>query len=372
MKYFKLPDLGEGLQEAEIVEWHVREGDTVKTDQLLVSVETAKAIVQVPSPRDGTVVRLYGKAGDMLHIGEPLVEFAGQEDEDAGTVVGAIEQAEKKHPEDHFIIGAPESGKRRQTKATPAVRALARKLMLELDAVTPSGKDGLITREDVEQAAKQVTESGDTEPLRSVRRTMARNMARAHAEVAAVSLYEDADIEAWEHNADPTIRLVHAIAYACTCEPSLNVWFDVQRLARRMQEKVDVGIAVDTEDGLFVPVLRDVANRTLQDLREGLNRMRGDVEKRTIPPEEMLNPSITLSNFGTMSGRYANTVVVPPTVAIIGAGVIRDQVVAVNRQPVVHRILPLSLTFDHRVVTGGEAARFMAAMIEDVVRSSIE
>ena len=131
-------------------------------------------------------------------------------------------------------------------------------------------------------------------------------------------------------------------------------------------KKIDVGIAVDLPDGLFVPVLRDAANRDAADLRRGLDRMRADLVARRIPPEEMRGNTITLSNFGMIGGKYAAPIVIPPTVAILSAGRIRQQVVAVTGVPAVHRVLPLSLTFDHRVVTGGEAARFLAAAIDDL------
>jgi pyruvate dehydrogenase E2 component (dihydrolipoamide acetyltransferase) len=130
--------------------------------------------------------------------------------------------------------------------------------------------------------------------------------------------------------------------------------------------KIDVGIAVDLPDGLFVPVLRDVAHRDAINLRAGLDRMRADVKARKIPPEELRGATITLSNFGMIAGKYAAPIVVPPTVAILGAGRMHDEVVACEGEAAVHRVLPLSLTFDHRVVTGGEAARFLAAVIADL------
>src|SRR5690606_3599980 len=165
---------------------------------------------------------------------------------------------------------------------------------------------------------------------------------------------------------DLMIRLILAIAAACKVEPALNAWFDGRALGRRVLPHVHLGIAVDTGDGLFVPVLRDVGNRTPEDLAEGLARLRRDVEARTIPPEEMRGYTFTLSNFGTFGGRYANPIVQPPTVAILGAGRIRDEVVAVAGRPAVRPILPLSLTFDHRAVTGGEATRFLAAVIAHI------
>jgi pyruvate dehydrogenase E2 component (dihydrolipoamide acetyltransferase) len=195
---------------------------------------------------------------------------------------------------------------------------------------------------------------------------MAQNMAFAQAEVAAATIMEDAVIEAWAPGEDVTVRLVRALVKGCQAEPVLNCWFESATLSRRVLRKIDLGIAVDTPDGLFVPVLRDVANRKAADIREGLDRMRADVAGRRIPQEEMRGATITLSNFGTIAGRYASPVVLPPTVAILGAGRMREEPVARNGEVRVGRVIPLSLTFDHRVVSGGEAGRFLAAVISDL------
>jgi len=239
-------------------------------------------------------------------------------------------------------------------------------LDVDLSVVKPSGKGGVVTTADVERAAKTLAAAGEVEPLRGVRRAMAQNMALAHAEVVPATVVDDADVNAWRPDADGTMRLVRAIAIACRVAPALNTWFDNQSLGRRIMHAVHVGIAVDTADGLFVPVLRDVGDRDEEGLRTGLERLKADVRERKIPPEEMRGYTIMLSNFGMLGGRYAVPVVVPPTVAILGAGRISEQVIAVDGAPAVHRILPLSLTFDHRAVTGGEAARFLAAVIADL------
>ncbi|MDT4826117.1 Dihydrolipoyllysine-residue acetyltransferase component of pyruvate dehydrogenase complex [compost metagenome] len=221
-----------------------------------------------------------------------------------------------------------------------------------------------MTRADVEQAAQSARDSFGGERLRGVRRSMAINMARSHAEVVPVTLFGDADLHRWPEARDPLIRLGKAIAAACEAEPILNSWFDGRALSIRQHDKLDLGIAVDTPDGLFVPVLRDVGGRSADDLKEGVARLSADVKARSIPPQEMMGATITLSNFGTLFGRYATPVVVPPQVAIIGAGGIRDEVVAWEGKPAVHPVLPLSLTFDHRAVTGGEAARFLKALVQ--------
>jgi 2-oxoisovalerate dehydrogenase E2 component (dihydrolipoyl transacylase) len=177
---------------------------------------------------------------------------------------------------------------------------------------------------------------------------------------------DEADIGDWSPAEDATIRLLRAIASACKAEPSLNAWYNAAAAQRRVLKRIDIGIAVDTEGGLIVPILRNVGERGARELRAGLDRMRADAEARSIPPEELRGATITLSNFGMIGGRFASLVIVPPQVAIIGAGRIGKRAVARDGQVVVRNILPLSLTFDHRVVTGGEAARFLVGLRRDL------
>ena len=373
MSIFKLPDLGEGLQEAEIVEWHVKEGDEIKPDQPLLSVETAKAIVEVPSPQSGRIEKLFVDVGDIPHVGDPLVEFSVAEEAakeekpaDKGTVVGEMESGKGLIKEAASSIGKGAPGGGSGIKATPAVRALAHRMDVDLSVVTPSGPGGVITAEDIQRVASILKEAGPLEPLRGVRRAMAHVMTRSHDEVADVTICEDADIHAWSNGSDATQRLIRAIGIGCKVEPSLNAWYDSHAMGRRVREQVDLAIAVDTADGLFVPVLRNITERGPEELREALDRVKADVKARTIPPEELRGYPFTLSNFGSMGGRYANPIVVPPTVAILGAGRTRDMVVAADGKPAVHCIMPLSLTIDHRAVTGGEATRFLMAVIADL------
>ncbi|HYS48365.1 MAG TPA: dihydrolipoamide acetyltransferase family protein [Xanthobacteraceae bacterium] len=358
MHQFILPDLGEGLEEAEIVAWHVNEGDHVVADQPLVSVETDKAVVEVPSPQAGRIARLHGGKGDLVKVGAPLVDFAEGAEADTGTVVGELDRGETAPATEP----AGERARGRPIQVLPAVRALARKLDVDLNLVQATGPGGTITRSDVERAAKSLAEAGPAEPLRGMRRAMAQRMTAAHADVVPATVTDDADIEDWRKGEDVTIRLVRAIAAACRAEPSLNAWFNAAAGERRLIRRIDLGIAVDTEGGLIVPVLRNVGERDARDLRSGVDRMRADAAARSIPPEELRGATITLSNFGMIGGRFANLVVVPPQVAIIGAGRVSPHVIAHNGQPAIRRILPLSLTFDHRVVTGGEAARFLVAL----------
>lgn len=372
---FKLPDLGEGLQEAEIREWFVQEGDTVRADQPLVSVETAKAVVEVPSPRAGRVVKLHGKVGDTIAVGSALLSFEGEAPaqapaekpaiRDTGVVVGDMAHSNALVTEAAMSIGSG-SG----LKVAPAVRALAHRLNVDLTIITPSGPDGIITAADVQRVHRILTEVGPLEKLKGARKAMANSMSQARDEVMPTTLMDDAVLQAWAVPQDVTIRLIRAICAGVRREPALNAWFDHVEIGRRVLDKVHLGVAVDTPEGLFVCVMQDVGNRDEASLRRGLDKMKADARQRSVPPEELRGYTFTLSNFGRFGGRYATPVIVPPTVAILAAGAVRESVVALAGQVTVSRVLPLSLTFDHRAVTGGEAARFLAALIEDLQQAT--
>ena len=368
MSTFRLPDVGEGLQEAEIVAWHVGVGDHVVADQPLVSIETDKAVVEIPSPRSGHVAVLPGEPGDVIDVGDALVDFADDRPTDTGAIVGDLPAAPSA-ADDVAGAGPTAPAPTATVRATPAVRALAASLGVDLTGVPPHGPDGTITRDDVRSAAdRPVVDdgAGPVEPLRGVRRAMDANMARAGREVVPATVTDDADIGDWPPGTDTTVRLLRAVARACLAEPALNAAYLGRDVGRRLNESVDVGIAVDTEDGLFVPVLRDVADRTADDLRRGLDAMRADIEARTVPPEHLRGATISLSNFGMYGGRHAALVVVPPQVAIVGAGRAVDAAAVRHGAVVARRMLPLSLTFDHRVVMGAEAARFLATLRTDL------
>jgi 2-oxoisovalerate dehydrogenase E2 component (dihydrolipoyl transacylase) len=363
MSVFVLPDLGEGLQEAELVAWHVGEGDHVVADQPLVSVETEKAVVEVPSPQDGKIARLCVQPGERVKVGAPLVEFEEGPRTDTGTIVGELAASPPPpvpQAAPHGALSTP------AVRAAPAVRALAQRLGVDLAEVAASGPGGAVTSADVERAARAQTTAGPVEPLAGVRRAMALNMARSHAEIVPATVSDEADIAAWAPGSDITIRLARAIVAGVAAAPGLNAWYDGRTMERRLLKQIDLGLAVDTEDGLFVPVLRNIAERDAADLRRGIEAMKKDVRARTVPVAELRGQTITLSNFGMFAGRFAALVIVPPQVAILGAGRITERPVVADGELAAHRILPLSLTFDHRAVTGGEAARFLTATIEDL------
>jgi 2-oxoisovalerate dehydrogenase E2 component (dihydrolipoyl transacylase) len=438
MTTFNLPDLGEGLAEAEIVRWHVNVGDEVTVDQPMLAVETAKAIVEVPAPYSGIVKTLHGQPGDVIATGAPLVEFdltqaaapahrpatsatipasAAQTAaisaphsgaaSDSGTVVGSMPTS------DHELIETAHAGGSsaangaikipadERLRAAPAARALAKKLGIDLTGMRGSGRAGVIVVEDViarsgAGVAQPTAAPGpfagskpgaafrprparlpDTsapftggEKLRGLRRAMAQSMGLARDNVAKCTLFDDADLNLWRKDEDFTTRLLRAIGAGCKAEPALNAWFDGPSQTRRLLTQVDVGMAVDTTDGLIVPVIRDVGNRTAAELREEIDRLKRTARDRTVTPDDLRDVSFMLSNFGMIAGRYATPVVVPPTVAILGSGRLSRDVVAVNGVIEAHLRMPLSLTFDHRCVTGGEAARFLAAVLRDLEKDN--
>ena len=234
MSVFKLPDLGEGLQEAELVAWHVTAGDEVAVDQPLVSVETAKAVVEIPSPQAGRIETLFAQAGEIIRIGGRSSPLRARRRATRRGQGNRRRRHGDERPRAAGRRGAVRAQSAAGLRATPAVRALARRLDVDLAIVTPSGADGVITAGDVQRVARILSETEPAEPLRGFRRAMAQNMALAQAEVAAATIVDDADIERWPRDADTTIRLIRALVAGCRVEPGLNAWFESHALARRV------------------------------------------------------------------------------------------------------------------------------------------
>lgn len=375
MKVFHLPDLGEGLPDAIIREWYVTVGDKVSTDQPMVAMETSKALVDVPAPFSGTIERLFGQAGDTILTEQPLVGFEG-EAEDAGTVVGNIERSNILLNED--AAGIKTQSCQAQYRATPAVRMLAKQLGVDISKVKHTGNH--ITAEDVKREAKtfqslvsplQVTFSDSVQSLPPARRAMVMSMTQSHQHIVPVSISDDADIHDWEGKQDVTVRLLRAVQAGCETVPIANAYFDGQQMVYETHTHINVGIAVDTPHGLFVPVLKDIANKSNEELRSTINRFKAQARSKSLPAEDLKDATIMLSNFGTIAGRYANPIIVPPMVAIIGIGSARDKVVAHQGKPAVRHILPVSITVDHRLVTGGEAVRLLEAVMRSLAKPQL-
>ncbi|MDO6541777.1 dihydrolipoamide acetyltransferase family protein [Photobacterium sanguinicancri] len=404
MKAFTLTDLGEGLAESEIVEWHVNIGDVVTLDQIILTVETAKATVDVPAPYSGTIMSRHGNEGDIINIGCLLVEIDEQvtattaasgtslpsppsanrkttsssssknrehdthnsstpsAKNDAATVVGNVSQTSHNINIDEFWVGSEKSHDEKMViTALPSARVLAQKLGINLHHIQGSGPDGVILDCDVHQASDQ--QRPGTEMLRGARRSMAASMAKAHQQIAAVTITEEAILSSWAANEDITTRLVQAIVVACKKEPALNAWFDPDTMTRCVHSMVNIGVAVDSQYGLYVPVIRHADEFHAEDIREWINDTVAGIKARKIGREQLQHGTITLTNFGAIAGIYATPVVSPPQVAIVGAGRIIKKLVLTNGKAEEVNALPLSMTFDHRACTGGEAARFMKALV---------
>ncbi len=396
MTTFLLPDLGEGLPDAEIVTWHVKEGDAVEADQMMVSVETAKAIVEVPSPYTGVIRKLHAAAGDVVGTGEPLVDFelaaaaqppapaAQPHAPAAGTVVGMM-PVTGEVIEEQSLLRRSRHTIGDQVRAVPAARALAKRLNVDLAQVTGTGTGDVITIDDVLSAApldsprrKPATESpkgirrrdDGVELLHGPRRAMAQSMSLSRDEIATCTIFDDADVHAWPEGTDITVRLIRSIAAAVKEEPGLNARFDPTGPSRIVFDHIHLAVAVDSPEGLIVPVIRDIGEKSGPQLRSAVDDLRKAARERRVAPEDMRGYTFTLSNFGTLAGRYATPLIVPPAVAILGTGRLQKDVVAAAGGVEVHRRIPLSLTFDHRCITGGEACRFLAALIRDLGKSS--
>lgn len=391
MSTFRLPDLGEGLAEAEIIEWHVSVGDHVRVDQPMVSVETAKAVVEVPAPFSGIVTALCGAPGDIVPTGAPLVEF------DSGTVVGSMPAASEEEFVEWGLVGGAHRQKSQRALAVPAARALAKSLGVDLATVQGGGRAGLITLDDVlrhanipaaakgasatngafpsngsspSPAARAIAAAGPAdgtvEPLRGMRRAMAQSMSQSRDQVAGSTVCDDADIHEWSQRGDYMLRLMRAMICAWRAEPALNAWYDPVTQSRFLVAHIDLGIAVDTPGGLIVPVVRSIERKSPDELRAAIALQKEAAHRRATHPSDLRDFTLMLSNFGTLAGRYGIPRVVPPAVAILGAGKVREDAVVVGGAVRAHRRMPLSLSFDHRCITGGEACRFLAAVITDL------
>ncbi|MCG9580983.1 2-oxo acid dehydrogenase subunit E2 [Vibrio tubiashii] len=374
MKSFLLPDLGEGLAESEIVEWHIKVGDSVELDQVVLTVETAKAVVEVPAPYSGVVVSRHGEAGDVINIGALLLEIEEQPElvgstvsqekqQDAATVVGNVSQAAHHVDVDDFWIGSTHNPSADELiTALPSARLLAKKLGVELKTVKGTGPNGMINDSDIYNEARK--QSPGTEVLKGARRTMVSTMSESHHHVAAVTITEEANLGDWLANEDISGRLIKAVVYACQEEPALNAWFDAETMTRCVHSRVNIGIAVDSSHGLYVPVLKHADEFEGNQVRQWLDETVKGIRERKIGRESLQNATITLSNFGAIAGIFATPVVSPPQVAIVGAGRIIDRVVMKDDKPISVKVMPLSITFDHRACTGGEAARFTKKLVE--------
>jgi len=426
VKEFKLPDLGEGLTEAEIVQVLVGEGDEVKEDQPILLVETEKAQVELPSPFGGRVAKIHVRAGERVKVGSVLVSFGGAGAERASASRAGSVTEPRPIPRTAGAGGDSLSTPARTgapPAATPATRRLARELAVELADVKGSGPAGRITDDDVRAAAgrspgavtpaetpARPAEPGrplevqrelpplprfeqwgpvEREALRGVRRRSAEHLALAWAVIPHVTQHDQADItdlEALRRRQAPHVResggdltltalLVKAAALVLQAHPRFNASLDNQTGELVKKRYYNIGVAVDTPNGLVVPVLRDVDRKRVREVAAELPQLAARARDGKATLEDLRGGTFTVTNTGALGGTGATPIINYPEVAILGVGRAREMPVVRDGQVVVRLILPLSIAFDHRVIDGMEAARFgadLVRLLEDPERLLLE
>lgn len=401
---FYLPDLGEGLDEAELIEWNVRVGQRVEENDNLAKMETAKALVDVPSPRGGVIAMLHGKPGQAIKVGAPLVTFSAAsgapakrkpdpkpepapeaEQRDAGTVVGEMVEPQRREGE---------------VLAAPAVRRLARDLGVALEEISGTGIGGRITAQDVETAAHNGQKTSPAPatspvaanvskparvgavriPFRGVRRTIAEHLRHSVSHAVHYTVMDEADVTSLDAlrrklvaASNEKISLLPFVAFAiCRVLTAqgrsnfgrLNSTVDDEKQEIVQHPSVHLGIATDTESGLMVPVIRDADKLGVLELSRRIAQLAQAARERTLKPEELSGSTFTISNFGSMGGRFGTPIINYPEAGILAIGRAREGVVVRDGMLGVGKLLPLSLSADHRVIDGGTAATALAKMVD--------
>jgi pyruvate/2-oxoglutarate dehydrogenase complex dihydrolipoamide acyltransferase (E2) component len=326
---FRLPDLGEGLTEAEIARWLVAEGDEIAEDQPLVEIATDKTTVEIPSPAAGKVAQILVAEGDVVPVGTLLVVIGGDD--------------------------AP----RAAPQATPVVRRIAKELGVELGALRGTGPGGRITEGDVRAAGPRAGE-GRRERIRGVRRQIVDHLSRAHRDVPAVTYVEECDFSGVDMSMLLPVVL-RATALSLREFPELNARLEGDEIV--YLDRYDIGVAVQTDEGLLVPVVRAVDTLTVEQLRDELDRLAEGARNGTLAPDELRGSTFTITSAGKLSGLFVTPLVNFPEVAILGVHRIAPRPVVRDAEVVVRRMGNVSVTFDHRVVDGARAAAFALDVI---------
>lgn len=424
MRYiFKFPDIGEGLDEGIVAEWYVEKGNHVEMGQPLVKMETDKVVTDIPSPKTGIIAAIYGRVGETIHVGSPLVEFdlpgiEGAEaiaeaakpafeavKEEGAGVVGTLEIADNSaylpaSSEAEITAEHAEPAKPRQRAlATPVARAMARELKVNIDHVTGTGPAGRVTKADIEEfvqhqsrekysdklpvtsdgySAPVITHSVEYQPLSQIRKVIARNMIQSKHNAAHMTVFDEVEVSELirirykykEQFEAEGIRLSYlpfilkATALALRKHPVLNAELDLENSRMIYKKYYNLGIAVDTEDGLVVPVIRDVDRLTIRDIAVAVNQISDKARKRGLTLEDMKDGTFTLTNYGSIGGQFAVPVINYPQAGILGIGRLVEKPVVKNGLITAGTLLPLSLSVDHRMVDGGEVARFLNRVME--------
>ncbi|WIM92508.1 dihydrolipoamide acetyltransferase family protein [Actinoplanes oblitus] len=408
---FVLPDLGEGLTEAEVVQWLVAEGDVVAVDQSIAEVETAKSVVEVPSPYAGRVRTLHAKAGSTLAVGEPLISVEAAEVA-AETAAAETYREEEKAGSGNVLVGygtsdAPVRARHRRPRAgvrtatgpaarppqvvSPLVRNLARSNGVDLTTVEPTGRGGVITRADVERAmaapaataaapapaaTAPAAAAGSGErrtPLTGFRKAATAALSRSRAEIPEATVWVDVDATAlWqlrESNPDGPGLLAYLARFTVAALrefPVLNARFDADRQEIVEYDRIDLGIAVQGERGLVVPAVIGAEAMTTARLGEQIRRLTAAARAGKATAQELSAGTFTLNNYGNLGVDGSAAIINHPQVAILGFGRMIDRPWVVDGQLCVRKITQMSFVFDHRVCDGGTAAGFMRRVADAI------
>jgi 2-oxoisovalerate dehydrogenase E2 component (dihydrolipoyl transacylase) len=379
---FKLPDLGEGLTEGEVARWLVSEGQEVAEDDPLVEIQTDKTTVEIPSPAAGKVARILVAEGDVVPVGTVLVVI-GEADGSGGKAATASDRhrerrlssaapSEERPPEEPAAPASdmtrgqtPDSGPRGRVRATPLVRRLAQELGVELEGLEGTGPQGRVTDEDVRRAAASRGQTPDLsegrrEPLRGVRRLVAEHMARAHREVPPVTWVEECDFGNVElKRLVPTV--LKAVAESLKEFPELNSRLEDGEIV--YLDRYDLGVAVQTDQGLVVPVVRGCDSASLDELASEVDRLAEAARSGALKPEELRGSTFTVTSAGKLGGLLTTPIVNHPEVAILSIGRVAERPAVREGQLTVRPTGTIAITFDHRVVDGARAAEFGLAVI---------
>jgi pyruvate dehydrogenase E2 component (dihydrolipoamide acetyltransferase) len=386
---FRLPDLGEGLTEAEVLGWKVAVGDTVHVDQVVIEVETAKAAVEVPVPFEGTVLKLYAEAGSVVSVGEPLIAVgaaaaASSEESGSGNVLigyGTKEDQPRTRRRRAKVatVAEPVSAQAAIAQApkviSPLVRKLARDNGIDIAALTPSGPDAVVLRKDVEAAISRPAPAVDGEriPLRGMRRAIADKLSRSRREIPDATTWVDVDatglMEARKVIGVGVLAMMARICVAGLVRyPELNSTVDTERQEIVRLKAVNLGFAVQSDRGLVVPVIRGAHRLTTLELAAELTRLTELARAGTLTPEDMTGGTFTLNNYGVFGVDGSTPIINHPEAGLLGIGRITDKPWAVDGQLAVRKVTQLSFTFDHRVCDGGVAGGFLRYVADCVER----
>lgn len=438
MYEFKLPDLGEGVHEGEILKWHVKDGAAIQEDEPLVDIETDKAAITIPSPRTGKIVSLTGNVGDTVLVGDVIVVIDDGTESDmvttsvaqgpeasrveASSSTRAVARDTKSSGDGRSLVAATPAASWGRVVAAPATRRLAREMSIDIQDVPPTGPGGRVTPEDVKRFAEQpdapseipvppppeepqeraeaevatppahaipfldleplpdFTQWGpvEKEPLRSIRRKVARKMVTSMVLVPHVAHMDDVDVTVleelrrWEKErraGQPGGKMtllsfvIKAVTAGLKAAPVFNASLDPFNEEIIYKKYYNIGIAVDTERGLVVPIIQDTDRKSILQISAEIEEAAAKAREGNLAVEDLRGGTFTITNVGPLGGTATIPTINYPEVAILGMGRVQEKPVVVDGEIAIRKILPLTLAFDHRIADGAEAARFVSGIV---------